>query len=132
MINVNHKLVDERVAVDLEHMEERIVRKLVANVKCNQCGQPYQSENVKVLGHQQAIWFFNVYCPACQNQFFIAATVSPDNNPNITDLTPADVSRLQQANPLTADDVLDMHAHLKNYHGDIVHLFNTRTFHIET
>ena len=132
MTNVSHKLVDERVALDLEHMEERIARKLVAAVKCNQCGQPYQLGNVKVLGHHQAIWFFNVYCPACQNQFFIAATVGADNNPGITDLTPADVSRLQTAIPLTADDVLDMHAHLKHYHGDITHLFDTRTFNVET
>ncbi len=111
-------------------MEERIVKKLMASVKCNRCGQPYQVNNVQVLGHYQEMWFFNVYCDSCHSQYFIAATVSSDKTSIVTDLTPADISRLQKANPLTSDDVLDMHSHLKNYQGDITHLFNAKTFNV--
>ncbi|MDD5190912.1 MAG: hypothetical protein PHE50_07720 [Dehalococcoidales bacterium] len=111
-------------------MEERVVRKLMASVKCNQCGQPYRLENVQVLGRHQDMWFFNVYCAHCHNQYFIAATVNADQTTTITDLTPADVTRLQKANPLTSDDVLDMHSYLKNYQGDITRLFNTNAFNI--
>jgi len=109
-------------------MEERIVRKLTASVRCNSCGQPYHSENVQVLGHHQQMWFFNVYCPGCKNQFFIAASVTSENTAPLTDLTPADYSRLQRANPLTSDDVLDMHSYLKGYQGNITGLFNTNAF----
>jgi len=111
-------------------MEERIVKKLMASVRCNQCGQPYRLENIQILGSHNDMWFFNVYCNSCHSQYFIAATVVADKSSIVTDLTPSDITRLQKANPLTSDDVLDMHSHLKNYSGDITHLFNTKTFNV--
>jgi hypothetical protein len=111
-------------------MEERIVRKLMSSVKCSQCVQPYLLGNVKVLGHHQSMWFFNVYCPTCQNYYYIAASVTSDNMPTATDLTPTDRERFQKTKPLTSDDVLDMHTHLKNFHGDVTHLLNTKMFNV--
>lgn len=109
-------------------MEERIVKKLMSTVKCNQCGQAYQFEDVQVLGNHHELWFFNVYCPSCRSQYFIAANVTSDKTSIVSDLTSSDLARLQKANPLTSDDVLDMHEHLKNYQGDIRRLFSTKTF----
>jgi len=111
-------------------MEERIVKKLMSAVKCNQCGQLYQLDNVQVMGHQHDMWYFNVYCNSCHSQFFIAATVNSDKTSIVSDLTAADLTRLQKASPLTSDDVLDMHSHLKNYQGDIARLFNTKTYNV--
>ncbi len=109
-------------------MENRILKKIMATVKCKCCGSPYQLDNVQVLGNQHGLWFFNVYCDGCRNYFFITASLDTENNSPVSDLTATDILRLQKTDPLTADDVLDMHAYLQDFHGDIDNLLDTETF----
>lgn len=104
-------------------MEERIVKKLMTSIKCSHCGQSYQLRNIKVVGHHQDIWFFNVYCSACHTQYLIAAAVSTDKTEVVNDLTPAEMERFQRARLLTADDLLDMHSFLSRFNGDFARLF---------
>jgi len=57
----------------------------------------------------------------------VAAVVTEDRVPKvITDLTEAELDRFRNLNTLTADEVLDMHNFLKDFHGDFAQLFNQR------
>jgi len=108
-------------------VEENLIKKLMASIKCGICGQHYEVDNVGVLGHQQDLWFLSAFCSACQTRCLVAAVVTEDRVPKvITDLTEAELDRFRNLNTLTADEVLDMHNFLKDFHGDFAQLFNQR------
>jgi len=46
-------------------------------------------------------------------------------NSVVTDLTPAEFSRFHYTEPVTADDVLRMHAFLKGFEGDFKGIFRS-------
>jgi hypothetical protein len=103
-------------------VEERIKR-LMSTVKCGHCGQPYSSHNVRVIGQTNGLWYVNAYCTACQSQFVIAATLSDENEPLISDLTAQENARAIKRTIPTADDILDMHSFLKDFNGNFANLF---------
>jgi len=38
-------------------MEEKLIKKLMASMKCEECGQNYESGNIDVIGHREDMWF---------------------------------------------------------------------------
>jgi len=108
-------------------MEESLIKKLVASVKCSVCGQRYKANNIDVLGHEDDLWFLSVSCPACNTQYLVAAIIREDRAPEvITDLTEAELDRFRNMDSLTPDDVLDMHSFLKDFEGDFSRLFSQK------
>ena len=108
-------------------MEESLIKKLVASVKCSVCGQRYKANNIDVLGHEDDLWFLSVSCPACNTQYLVAAIIREDRAPEvITDLTEAELDRFRNMDSLTPDDVLDMHSFLKDFEGDFSRLFSRK------
>jgi hypothetical protein len=105
-------------------MEERIVKKLMASVKCTNCGQNYQMRNVKILGNHQDLWFLQVSCSSCHSRYLITAVINQDSNPDIvSDLTDVEFTKFNHSRTLNADDVLDMYSFLKEFDGDFSGLF---------
>jgi len=108
-------------------VEESLIKKLVASVKCSVCGQRYKANNIDVLGHEDDLWFLSVSCPACNTQYLVAAIIREDRAPEvITDLTEAELDRFRNMDSLTPDDVLDMHSFLKDFEGDFSRLFSRK------
>ena len=106
-------------------MEESLIKKLVASVKCSVCGQRYKGGNIDVLGHEEDLWFLRVSCPACNTQYLMAAIIREDGvSEVITDLTEAELNRFRNMDRLIPDDVLDMHNFLKDFDGDFSRLFS--------
>ncbi len=106
-------------------MEESLIKKLMASMKCSACGQCYEVDNVDVLGHEGDLWFLRVFCPACQARYLMAVVVNEDRVPEvITDLTEAELDKFKSVGVLTADEVLDMHSFLKDFDGDFSRLFS--------
>jgi len=103
-------------------VEERIKR-LMNTVRCGHCGQPYQSHNVRVLGHTNGLWYVNAYCVSCQSQFVIAATLTGEKVSLTSDLTEIENIRFANQVTPTADDILDMHGFLKQFNGNFGSLF---------
>jgi hypothetical protein len=105
-------------------MEERVVKKLMTSVKCTNCGQNYQTRNVKILGNHQDLWFLQVSCSSCNSRYLITAVINQDKNSDIvSDLTDVEFTKFNQSHTLNADDVLDMHSFLKKFNGDFSKLF---------
>ncbi len=108
-------------------MEEKLIKRFMTSIKCSVCGQRYEVDNVKVLGHQEDLWFLSVFCSACQTQCLVAAVIKEDKAPKvITDLTEAELDKFRKMDKLTTDEVLDMHSFLKGFDGDFSQLFSQK------
>jgi len=108
-------------------MEEKLIKRFMTSIKCSVCGERYEVDNVKVLGHQEDLWFLSVFCSACQTQCLVAAVVKEGKAPKITtDLTEIELDKFKKMDKLTADEMLDMHSFLKNFDGNFSRLFNRK------
>ncbi len=105
-------------------MEERLIKKLMTSMKCEECGQNYEAYNVDVLGHREDMWFLRVHCATCHTQCLVAAVVREEKaSQEVNDLTDAEVDE-GQLETIKVDDVLDMHNFLIDFDGDFSQLFN--------
>lgn len=108
-------------------MEEGLIKRVMASMKCGVCGQRYEPDNINVLGQQEDLWFLRVFCSACQTQYLVAAVIREGKMPEvITDLTEAESDKFRNADKLTADEVLDMHNFLKDFDGDFSRLLSRK------
>jgi hypothetical protein len=105
-------------------MEESLVKKLVASIKCGTCGQHYQESDINVIEHNEELWFLRVTCSSCHARCLVAAIIREGGKAEvITDLTEAELERFRDLDVVRADDVLDMHNYLKDFNGDFPRLF---------
>ena len=108
-------------------MNEALIKKLMSAMKCSACGESYQINNIKIVGHQDDTWFLNISCISCQRQSFVIAIMKGDKPPEIiTDLTEKEAAKISQSRTINADDMLDIHNFLKDFDGDFSRLFNSR------
>ena len=106
-------------------MDEGFIKRLVVTIKCGVCGEHYEGENVKVLGHRDGLWFLSVFCPACGSQGLVAAVVQEGELPlPITDLSETEQARFRNLGPVSADELLDIHEFLKEFDGEFSRLFS--------
>ena len=106
-------------------MEEGLIKRLMASIKCSVCGQRYEVDNINVLGHHEDLWFLSALCPACYARCLVAAVIKEGRVPEVTtDLTKAELDRFRNAGRVTADEVLDMHNFLEGFDGDFSRLFS--------
>ena len=105
-------------------MQERLIRRLIASIKCGSCGQHYEEDNIDVIDHCEELWFLRVFCLSCHTKSLVAAIIREDNVPEVvTDLTEAELARFRNVDVVGADDALDVHNFLKDFDGDFSRLF---------
>ena len=106
-------------------MEEGLIKRLMASIKCGVCGQGYEVGSINVLGHDEDLWFLSALCPACHTRCLVAAVIREGKVPEvITDLTGTELDKFKNAGGLTDDEVLDMHSFLRGFDGDFSRLFS--------
>ena len=106
-------------------MRESFLKRLFSKVDCGVCGQRYDVSNIKVLDHEDGLWFLSVFCGSCGTQGLMAAVVREGNIAEvITDLTEAESDRFADSETVGEDDVLNMHRFLKKFGGDFASLFS--------
>ena len=104
-------------------MKERLIRRLMASMKCESCGQQYEMYDIDVLGHREDLWFLKVSCPACHTQCLVAVAVRQERMPvAVTDLTTEETSKFIDGDVVGTDDVLNMHKFLRDFDGDFSRL----------
>ena len=105
-------------------MDEGFIKRLVITIQCGVCGEHYEGENVKVLGHRDGLWFLGVFCPACRSQGLVATTIKERELPlPLTDLSETEQAKFRNLGPVSADELLDIHGFLKEFEGDVSCLF---------
>ena len=104
-------------------MEDRLIKKLMMSMKCEECGQNYESFNIDILGHREDMWFLKALCSSCHTQCLVAAVVREDRVvQEVGDLTMAEVDK-NQGGAMEIDDMLDMHNFLVDFDGDFSSFF---------
>jgi hypothetical protein len=105
-------------------MEESLLKRLIASIKCGACGQHYEEGHIDVMEHQGELWFLRVFCASCHTRCLVAAIIREEEKAEVfSDLTGAELEKFKDAEGVRADDVLDMHSFLKDFNGDFPRLF---------
>jgi hypothetical protein len=105
-------------------MDEGLIKRLVASIKCDACGQHYKEDDIDVIEHNKDLWFLKVFCPSCRIKYLVAAIIQEGKKAQIiNDLTGAELEKFRDSGVVSADDVLDMHNFLKDFHGDFPRSF---------
>jgi hypothetical protein len=105
-------------------MEESVIKRLIASIKCGSCGQNYDEDNIEIIEHSEELWFLRVFCSHCHVKCLVAAIIREDNKAEVvTDLTEAELDAFKDLDGVEMDDVLDMHNFLKSFDGDFPRLF---------
>ena len=106
-------------------MRESFMKRLFSKVDCGVCGKRYEVANVKVLDHEDGVWFLSVFCRSCGTQGLIAAVVKESSEVN-SDLTESEFDIFARSEVVSTDDVLDIHVFLNGFDGDFKALFSNR------
>jgi hypothetical protein len=115
-------------------MEEKLIKKFMTSIKCSVCGQSYEVDCVEILGHQEDVWFLDVFCPFCETECLVAALINGGKNKPrsktrmraASDLTTSETGRFKNIGKPSKDDMLDMHNFLKEFNGEFDRLFAKR------
>lgn len=103
-------------------MQEDAVRKLISSLKCGSCGKSYQEAGIDIIEHREDVWFLRVLCHACHADSLVAAIIKDAAPPVITDLNAAELEKFRGAGAIGEDDLLKMHAFLRDFSGDMTGL----------
>jgi hypothetical protein len=105
---------------------------LAAVSHCGVCRHAYASTDFSVIGHREHLWMIAVQCPACQHQGLITAVVEghgieEEHTPRASRAEFfADETAREARDPVTVDDLLDLHDFLDDFNGDFAGLFARR------
>lgn len=104
-------------------MEDRLIKKLMTSMKCEECGQNYESFNIDILGHRKDMWFLRALCSSCHTQCLVAAVVREDKVvEEVDDFTMGEMNK-NQCGAIEIKDVLDMRNFLVDFDGDFSSFF---------
>ncbi len=106
---------------------DEVIKRYTTSSQCEECGQSYQCEDVRIVGHEDKIWILNVDCGSCHSQSLLAALIDEDENQAIvpteplTDLEGSETEKFENVE-ITSNDVLDMFNYLRGFGGSFSQL----------
>jgi hypothetical protein len=92
------------------------VRAGLDGTRCAVCDGPVPTGSTRILAHRDGLAFLQLDCQACGSTTLVFAD---DHAPSGFELERRDAA---EAAPMTADDVLDMHAFLEAWRGGLADL----------
>ena len=106
-------------------MDEAFLKKLFSTVKCGVCGQKYNVSDVKIVNHEDNLWFLSASCKSCNTNGLIVAVIDDGKiSELISELTTDELEKFAHYEVVDVNDVVDMHNFLKEFNGDFVRLFS--------
>jgi hypothetical protein len=108
--------------------QERLLRQIVSQYRCQKCRRSFEREHVRIAARQDQLWIVSVRCSRCRTQqtFYVQLKDREQGFTELRDLTEAEEEHFAEMQPVTGDDVLDMHEFLKSFNGDFKNLFPRR------
>ena len=97
----------------------------LASFGCAACGQAYGHGHIRLIAQREELFFVDLSCDHCGSQAVAIVTVQIDGD--TTTLETGELVRAEElaeethdiAAPVSADDVLDAHALLDDFEGDV-------------
>ena len=117
-----------------EHRIRQIVLQRIGH--CRVCHRQHEGGDVNLVSQKPDVWMMMVECPDCHTRSFVAAVVDEkraDEARNaleemaielsIRDISGTPSESVPANDPLTDDDVTEMHGFLEGFNGDFKRLF---------
>ena len=90
---------------------------------CPVCGRSLKGCDVHVLSHEDERFHLQVTCAQCQVTFIVVLAIAGGAVDEIENATPEPVHEaMAPAEPISIDEILDLHLYLKNYQGTLKEL----------
>lgn len=102
-----------------EEEKRRLVLQLVTRLRCVECGRLYEPEDFVLVHRWEDMWVLSTRCRNCNELCHVVVYMQLGAEPEpIIDLTPEEIETAGDWPPITADDLLDVHAFLQEFDGD--------------
>ena len=92
---------------------------------CPVCGRSLKGCDVQVLSHEDERFHLQVTCAQCQVTFIVVLAIAGGAVDEIEGVT-ADAAEepVAVAEPISVDEILDLHLYLKNFQGSLTELIH--------
>ena len=119
---------------------EKQIKRIVLDrmERCSVCHRGFETEDVHVLSRKSDMWMLMVSCSECHARNFVAAVIGDGDaeeaqlalrrlgEEQIGAQVELDDADLPVGDPVSVDDVLEMHSFLDEFDGDFQGLFRRR------
>ena len=90
---------------------------------CPVCGRSLKGCDVQVLSHEEERFHLQVTCAQCQVTFIVVLAIAGGAVEGIqTEIPEREVEAVTAAEPITVDEIIDLHLYLKNFQGTLAEL----------
>jgi hypothetical protein len=89
---------------------------------CPVCGRSLKGCDVQVLSHEEERFHLQVTCAQCQVTFIVVLAIAGGAVEEIDSATPEPVEEPVAIEPITVDEIIDLHLYLKNFQGTLMEL----------
>jgi hypothetical protein len=120
---------------------EKQIKRIVLDrmERCSVCHRGFEPDDVHVLSRKSDMWMLMVSCGECQARNFVAAVIGEGDAEEAqlalrrlgeehvrtrTDIEPEDEG--EPGEPVSVDDVIEIHQFLQGFDGDFKALFRDR------
>jgi len=92
---------------------------------CPVCGRSLKGCDIQVLSHEEERFHLQVTCAQCQVTFIVVLAIAGGAVEEIDSVETIDVVDSAPARePISADEILDLHLYLKNFQGTLRELIH--------
>jgi hypothetical protein len=92
---------------------------------CPVCGRSLKGCDIQVLSHEEERFHLQVTCGQCQVTFIVVLAVAGAGVDEIESVDPApEVETAPAREPISVDEILDLHLYLKNFQGTLKELIH--------
>lgn len=90
-----------------------LIQNFFTRMHCNFCSHAFEPNDIQLIRQEEGVFIVNVFCNHCgtQNGVAMVGVEVPAEVPYFEDpeLTPDEIDRLAEFEPITSNDVLDAH-----------------------
>lgn len=123
----------------MDNTSEKQIKRVVLDrmERCSVCHHEFVQDDIRIVSRTQDMWMMVVTCTECHARNFVAAVLG-DGDPAEAQLALRRLSEapsgieveledvLPAGDPVSIDDVLEMHEFLSGFDGDFGRLFGSR------
>jgi len=92
---------------------------------CPVCGRSLKCCDIQVLSHEEERFHLQVTCAQCQVTFIVVLAIAGGAVDEIETVeTPAEEELAPSREPISVDEILDLHLYLKNFQGTLKELIH--------
>jgi hypothetical protein len=89
---------------------------------CPVCGRSLKGCDVQVLSHEEERFHLQVTCAQCQVTFIVVLAIAGGAVEEIDSVTPEPLEEPVAVEPITVDEIIDLHLYLKTFQGTLTEL----------